>query len=134
MPHTGVVKGSHPPRNNKVASAQTMNKFTNSARKKAANLKPLYSILNPATISDSASGISKGVLLISAREAVKKIGDTKISGTHHRFFPDSQIFKDAKFDLREIIKKCRQHAYLTAGLKFTIRDEREGEKNVQSKG
>jgi len=65
------------------------------------------------------------------REAVKKIGNTKITGTHHRFFPDSQIFKDAQFSLKEIIKKCRQHAYLTAGLKFTIRDEREGGKKVK---
>jgi DNA gyrase subunit B len=65
------------------------------------------------------------------KAAVKKIGDTKLHGTHHKFFPDSEIFGDSHFDLKEIIKKCRQHAYLTAGLRFTIRDEREGEDNAK---
>ncbi len=64
--------------------------------------------------------------------AVKKIGDTNLHGTDHRFFPDPGIFgKDTHFDLKEIIKKCRQHAYLTAGLRFAIRDEREGESNAK---
>jgi DNA gyrase subunit B len=66
------------------------------------------------------------------KAAVKKVGDTKIHGTHHRFLPDSEIFNDHTFELKELIKKCRQHAYLTAGLKFTISDEREGEKNAKT--
>jgi DNA gyrase subunit B len=54
---------------------------------------------------------------------VKKIGDTTKSGTEHTFFPDAQIFKEASFSFNTIVKKCRQHAYLTAGLKITISDE-----------
>jgi len=65
------------------------------------------------------------------KAAVKKIGKTNISGTHHRFYPDNQIFPDINFSLKEIIKQCRRHAYLTAALKFTIKDERKGEKNVK---
>ena len=55
---------------------------------------------------------------------VKKIGESNLIGTEHRFLPDEQIFSDIEFDFKEIIKKCRQHAYLTAGLRITVKDER----------
>ncbi|KKP65470.1 MAG: gyrase subunit B protein [candidate division WS6 bacterium GW2011_GWE1_34_7] len=56
---------------------------------------------------------------------VKKVGKTKEgSGTEHRFMPDDEIFTETEFDFKEIIKKCRQHAYLTAGLKISVFDER----------
>jgi DNA gyrase subunit B len=60
---------------------------------------------------------------------VKKIGDCKETGTQHTFKPDSEIFSTTEWDFKTILKKCRQHAYLTAGLWFTITDERveEGE-------
>ncbi len=54
---------------------------------------------------------------------VKRIGDTKDSGTQHTFLPDSEIFTETKFDFKTIVKKCRQHAYLTAGLRISITDE-----------
>ena len=56
------------------------------------------------------------------KEPVKKIVDTKEYGTEHTFLPDKEIFKDAFFSFDTIVKKCRQHAYLTAGLKITIID------------
>jgi DNA gyrase subunit B len=59
---------------------------------------------------------------------VKKIGDTTKSGTEHTFFPDAQIFKEASFNFNTIVKKCRQHAYLTAGLKITVTDNSGEEK------
>ena len=62
------------------------------------------------------------------KEPVKKIGDTKESGTTHTFLPDEQIFKDASFSFETIVKKCRQHAYLTAGLKITVTDNTSDEK------
>src|SRR5450830_939516 len=80
VPAIGVVKGFQPPKNSKTASAHIINKFTNSARKKAANLKPLYSVLKPETISDSASGISKGVWFISASPQVKNKKNPTICG------------------------------------------------------
>jgi DNA gyrase subunit B len=57
---------------------------------------------------------------------VKKIGDCNKneSGTQHTFKPDPEIFETTDWDYKTILKKCRQHAYLTAGLWFTITDER----------
>lgn len=60
------------------------------------------------------------------QEPVKKVGSVpeNETGTEHRFMPDDQIFTQTDFDFREIIRKCRQHAYLTAGLRISIMDER----------
>ncbi|MBD3329308.1 DNA gyrase subunit B [Candidatus Dojkabacteria bacterium] len=55
---------------------------------------------------------------------VEKVGKTTYSGTKHAFKPDSKIFGDAKFNITTIIEKCREHAYLTGGLRFSIIDER----------
>lgn len=46
-------------------------------------------------------------------------------GTQHVFKPDSTIFSTVEFSLKQVLEKCRRHAYLTAGLRFTITDERE---------
>ena len=62
------------------------------------------------------------------KEPVKKIGDTKDSGTEHTFLPDTEIFKEASFNFDTIVKKCRQHAYLTAGLKITVTDNTKEER------
>lgn len=60
---------------------------------------------------------------------VDEIGKTNEKGTRHIFKPDIEIFKDGiKFSFKRVLEKCRQHAYLTAGLRFTIIDER-GEGN-----
>lgn len=40
--------------------------FVYSAKKKHANGSDAYSVINPATYSDSASGRSKGLLFVSA--------------------------------------------------------------------
>ncbi len=53
------------------------------------------------------------------------LGDTKQRGTMHRFKPDIEIFPDIAFSFKRILEKCRQHAYLTGGLRFTILDQRE---------
>ncbi len=65
------------------------------------------------------------------RSEVEKVGPTDQTGTRHIFKPDSEIFeKDTQFNIDTIIKKCREHAYLTAGLRFTISDNREEEPKV----
>ena len=56
---------------------------------------------------------------------VEKIGDSKETGTQHTFKPDKEIFDTVDFDFHTIVKSCRQHAYLTAGLRITITDARE---------
>lgn len=58
---------------------------------------------------------------------VKKIGDSSENGTQHTFMPDDEVFSVTKFDFETIIKKCRQHAYLTAGLRISVIDDTHGE-------
>lgn len=64
---------------------------------------------------------------------VKKIGDCKNTGTQHTFKPDPDIFEEIEWDFNTILKKCRQHAYLTAGLWFTITDNRVEEEEEEPK-
>ncbi|HQG57780.1 MAG TPA: ATP-binding protein [Candidatus Dojkabacteria bacterium] len=66
------------------------------------------------------------------KSEVKKIGPTTKKGTKHTFKPDSEIFDTIRFNLDTIIKKCREHAYLTAGLRFTIIDNRTEQQAEQS--
>ncbi|HNZ70826.1 MAG TPA: DNA gyrase subunit B [Candidatus Dojkabacteria bacterium] len=66
------------------------------------------------------------------KSEVKKIGPTTKKGTKHTFKPDSEIFDTIRFNLDTIIKKCREHAYLTAGLRFTIIDNRTDQQAEQS--
>ena len=58
---------------------------------------------------------------------VKQIGESNETGTEHTFKPDKEIFDTVDFDFHTIVKSCRQHAYLTAGLRISIIDAR-GEK------
>src|SRR3954471_23756094 len=60
-----------PPRNSVTASPLTANIPKYSAMKKVAYLKPEYSVMWPATISDSPSGTSKGVRLDSTKPEIK---------------------------------------------------------------
>ena len=77
--HSTLGNGrSHPPRNSVVATDETTIMFAYSARKNSANRMPLYSVWNPPVSSCSASGMSKGARLVSARPPMKKI--TKATG------------------------------------------------------
>jgi len=58
---------------------------------------------------------------------VKRIGDSDETGTQHTFMPDDEIFTTTTFDFETIVKKCRQHAYLTAGLRISVIDDTHGE-------
>src|SRR3989338_3175478 len=62
----------------------------------------------------------------------KKIGACKGSGTAITFEPDPEIFKEIKFSLDVILEHLRQQAYLTAGVKIQIKDEREKEKHLHN--
>ena len=45
---------------------------------------------------------------------VTTIGDSKITGTIIKFYPDASIFKiTTKFDYKVILRRLRQQAYLT---------------------
>jgi DNA gyrase subunit B len=56
--------------------------------------------------------------------AVKKVGDSKRTGTTITFDADPQIFPEIKYDTKKILNHIRQQAYLTKGVKITFRDER----------
>ncbi len=60
------------------------------------------------------------------KSAVKKIGTTKNNGTIITFQPDPTIFKDTVvFDLKTIVDRLRQQAYLVKKLRVTIIDARD---------
>jgi len=56
--------------------------------------------------------------------AVKKVGDSKKTGTTQTFDADPQIFSEIKYDAKKILNYLRQQAYLTKGVKITFSDER----------
>lgn len=58
---------------------------------------------------------------------LKKVGKAKKTGTLVRFMPDSEIFETTIFDYKTIRQRVRQMAFLNAGLKFTLTDERKKE-------
>lgn len=55
---------------------------------------------------------------------VKKVGKTNKTGTTITFQPDPLIFATIDFDLTTILNHLRQQAYLTKGIKITVKDER----------
>ena len=55
---------------------------------------------------------------------VKKNGKTSETGTTITFQPDPSIFETIDFDLKTILIHLRQQAYLTKGVKITVRDQR----------
>lgn len=56
---------------------------------------------------------------------VKKVSKCNETGTTVIFEPDPEIFKEIKFDLKKILKHLRQQAYLTSGVRITVKDLRE---------
>jgi hypothetical protein len=58
-----------------------------SAKKKNTNITAACSVINPLTNSDSASAKSKGALLVSATEPIKKI-----INIHNKGIPNHIIF------------------------------------------
>jgi len=58
---------------------------------------------------------------------VLKSGTCNQTGTTVIFEPDSEIFKEIKFDAKRILNHLRQQAYLTKGVRITFKDEREKE-------
>ena len=58
------------------------------------------------------------------KTAVKKVGDSKKTGTIQTFDADPTIFSEIKYDPKRILNHLRQQAYLTKGVKISFRDER----------
>src|SRR5688500_4188248 len=77
-----------PPKNMTAASVLIRIMFMYSARKNSAKVMPEYSILWPATISDSPSTTSKGARLVSATPDTKY---TTRSGSSGSQFHDRKV-------------------------------------------
>ncbi len=68
---------------------------------------------------------------------VQKIGKSKNTGTSVIFEPDAEIFgvppggsgKMPELDIKKIMERMRQQAYLTKGIKIRINDERSSDKS-----
>lgn len=71
-----------------------------------------------------------------AKSAVKKIGTCSGSGTSVTFRPDAEIFSAVggsssggkgvpSFDMELILERMRQQAYLTRGVRISVKDQRE---------
>jgi DNA gyrase subunit B len=58
---------------------------------------------------------------------VKPVGKRKKSGNRTTFYPDTEIFEDINFDFETVASRCRELAFLNAGLLISIVDERDGE-------
>jgi len=58
------------------------------------------------------------------KSAVKKAGDSKKRGTTITFDADPEIFTKIEYDLKKILNHLRQQAYLTRGVRITVKDER----------
>ncbi|MEW6398671.1 MAG: DNA topoisomerase (ATP-hydrolyzing) subunit B [Bacillota bacterium] len=61
---------------------------------------------------------------------VERLGDTDQTGTRVSFKPDPQIFEETEFNYDIIAQRLRELAYLNAGLKITLQDERSGQSDV----
>lgn len=71
-------------------------------------------------------GFAKGI----PQGPIKKEGPTDKTGTTTTFKPDTEIFKDEtiKFEFNILANRFRELAFLNAGLKITLNDERTGQK------
>lgn len=60
-------------------------------------------------------------------EDLKIIGQTSETGTKVKFKPDGDIFSTLVFDYETLLKRLREQAFLNAGVKIILKDEREDE-------
>jgi DNA gyrase subunit B len=64
---------------------------------------------------------------------LKKIGRSSRTGTKITFKPDPTIFEDTNFNFDNITHRLREIAFLNAGVKIILKDEREENKEVSYK-
>ncbi|MDP3995506.1 MAG: DNA topoisomerase (ATP-hydrolyzing) subunit B [bacterium] len=64
--------------------------------------------------------------------AVKAVGNARGTGTTITFQADDLIFSTLEYDWQYILDHLRQQAYLTKGVRITVRDEREDDEQEYS--
>jgi DNA gyrase subunit B len=60
---------------------------------------------------------------------VKPTGKRKKSGNKTTFLPDPEVFEETEFDFEIVGARCRELAFLNAGLTIVVSDDRTGEKS-----
>jgi DNA gyrase subunit B len=66
---------------------------------------------------------------------VKPKGKRKKSGNKTTFLPDPEVFEETEFDFEVVAARCRELAFLNAGLTIVVSDDRTGEESeFQYKG
>ena len=65
-------------------------------------------------------------------EAIHVVGRTDRTGTTVRFKPDPEMFDDTVYDYDILRTRMREQAFLNAGLRITLSDEREEEPKVKT--
>ena len=68
-----------------------------------------------------------------AVSGLKIIGKSSRTGTKITFKPDSTIFEDTNFNFDNITHRLREIAFLNAGVKIELKDEREENKEISYK-
>ena len=58
----------------------------------------------------------------AAKNSLKVIGKSKVSGTEITFMPSKEIFSSIKFNSNTIIKRMRELAFLNKGIKISFND------------
>ncbi len=58
-------------------------------------------------------------------------GDSEINGVFVRFKPDPTIFEEIEFDYEILLTRMREQAFLNAGVKIILVDEREGKEREE---
>ena len=61
---------------------------------------------------------------------LKKLGKSDTTGTKVTFKPDSDIFADTKYNYETIVKRCRDLAFLNAGIRIRLVDDRSSESEI----
>jgi len=56
---------------------------------------------------------------------VQVIGEAKDTGTKTTFLPDREVVRTLNYNFNSLVQRFREMAFLTRGLKITLRDERE---------
>lgn len=64
-------------------------------------------------------------------EHLKEIGTSKHTGTEVRFKPDGTIFEVTEYDYDTLANRFREMAFLNAGLRIVLRDERNPENIIE---
>ncbi|MDI6703739.1 MAG: DNA topoisomerase (ATP-hydrolyzing) subunit B [bacterium] len=66
---------------------------------------------------------------------IKKVGETKTTGTKITFLPDKRIFKDRNFSFDLLSQRLRELAFLNRGIRIKVVDERTDKEHIfQYKG